>query len=169
MRKVMNDFWVNAISVDLYTKWKGTPWDFNGHTMHPQQGTIACGYFVSTLLKDMGLPINRSKLAICPSSVMMRSLVPGKPLKNYSGLDEQSFNDKLKYLGKGVYVVGLDFHTGFIVNDGNENWFIHSNYIGRKGVTREPVLGSAALNVSKTKWLVSLTQDKDFLQKWLRG
>jgi hypothetical protein len=70
---------------------------------------------------------------------------------------------------QGVYVIGLDFHTGFIVNDGTENWFIHSNYIGRKGVTREPVSTSAALNASKTKWLVSLTQDQDFLQRWLRG
>jgi hypothetical protein len=100
---------------------------------------------------------------------MMKSLAPGQPLKNLSYLDYQSFNDKLKDLGKGVYIIGLDFHTGFIVNDGTENWFIHSNYIGRKGVVKEPVMNSDALKASKTRWLISLTSDKAFIQKWLRS
>jgi hypothetical protein len=99
----------------------------------------------------------------------MKSLTPGQPLKNLSYLDYESFNNKLKDLGKGVYIIGLDFHTGFIVNDGTENWFIHSNYIARKGVTKEAILNSAALRSSKTRWLISLTNDKGFLQRWLKG
>jgi len=165
----ISDFWVNAIGNDLYSKWQNTPWDFNGITTKPQQGFIACGYFVTTLLRDMDLSINRIKLSTCASSQMMKSLAPGQPLKNLSCLDYQSFNDKLKDLGKGVYIIGLDFHTGFIVNDGTENWFIHSNYIGRKGVVKESVMNSDALKASKTRWLISLTADKAFIQKWLRS
>jgi hypothetical protein len=84
-------------------------------------------------------------------------------------MDYRSFNDKLTELGKGVYIIGLDFHTGFIVNDGKENWFIHSNYIGRKGVTKEAIMNSDALKASKTRWLISLTNDKSFLERWLKG
>jgi hypothetical protein len=48
------------------------------------------------------------------------------------------------------------------VNDGHENWFIHSNYIQQKGVTKETVLDSDALKISKTRWMISLTGDIDF-------
>jgi hypothetical protein len=118
-------------------------------------------------LRDMGLKVNRRKLSVCASSQMMKSLVPKQQLKNLSRLSYPDFNKKLSEYGKGVYIIGLDFHTGFIVNDGKENWFIHSNYINRKGVTKEAVISSTALQSSKTRWMVSLTKDKYFLQKWL--
>ena len=52
------DFLLNAI----IPHWYGTPWDFNGHTSIPNQGEIACGYFVSTTLRDIGLKLNRFKM-----------------------------------------------------------------------------------------------------------
>ena len=162
-------FWINTITNDLYNEWKNTPWDYNGTTVKPRQGSIACGFFVVTILQDMGLKVNRTNLSVCPSSQMMKSLVPLQQLKNISYLSYSSFNEKLKEYGSGVYIIGLDFHTGFIVNDGKENWFIHSNYIGRAGVTKETVLNSDALKSSKTRWVVSLTDDKDFLQRWMKG
>lgn len=165
----VSNYWINAISHDLYDKWQNTPWDFNGTTTRPQTGSIACGYFVTTILRDMDLKINRTKLSICASSDMMKSLTPRQRIKNLSYLSYSVFNDTLTRYRAGVFIIGLDFHTGFIVNDGKENWFIHSNYIGRKGVTKETVLNSAALRSSKTRWLVSLTSDKDFLQRWLKG
>jgi hypothetical protein len=165
----ISNYWVNAISNELYSKWKNTPWDFNGTTTEPQQGAIACGYFVNSLLQDMDLKINRTKLSVCAASEMMKSLTPNQRITNLSYLTYGDFNDKLKEYGKGVYIIGLDFHTGFIVNDGIETWFIHSNYIGRKGVTKETILTSAALRSSKTRWLISLTNDKDFIEKWLKG
>lgn len=100
---------------------------------------------------------------------MMKSLTPKQRIKNLSYLSYSAFNDTLNEYGKGVYIIGLDFHTGFIINDGKENWFIHSNYIGRKGVTKKLVINSRALKSSKTRWVVSLTGDKNFLQKWLEG
>jgi hypothetical protein len=143
----ISDYWVNAISNELYIKWQNTPWDFNGITTEPQQGTIACGYFVTTILRDMDLRLNRIKLSTCASSEMMKSLTPMQKIKNLSYLSYPDFNATVRRFGKGVYIAGLDFHTGFIVNDGTENWFIHSNYIGRKGVTKETVLNSALKSI----------------------
>jgi len=165
----ITDFWIDNISIGLYSKWQNTPWDFNGTTEKPNEGAIACGYFVTTILRDMDLKINRNKLAVCASSIMMKTLAPQQKVKNLSYLNYAAFNDTLKQLGKGVYIIGLDFHTGFIVNDGKENWFIHSNYIKRKGVTKETVNNSAALRSSRTRWLISLTSDRDFVGHWLKG
>ncbi len=165
----ITNFWVRSIGIELYSHWKNTPWDFNGTANRPEGGAIACGYFVTTILRDMDYKLDRNKLAICASSVMMKALTPFQKIKNISSLSYTDFNDTLSKWGKGVYIIGLDFHTGFIINDGLDNWFIHSNYIKRKGVSKELVLNSSALRSSKTRWLVSLTNDNNFLNKWLKG
>ncbi|RYY42748.1 MAG: hypothetical protein EOO06_20720 [Chitinophagaceae bacterium] len=165
----LTNFWVKQVGTELYQQWHQTPWDFNGTTEKPRDGAIACGYFVTTVLRDMGVKINRSKLAICPSLTMMKTLVPGQKVSNLSYLSFDAFNQTIQQAGKGVYIIGLDFHTGFIINDGRENWFLHSNYIKRQGVVKEVLLSSSALKSSKTRWVVSLTKDRDFLRGWLKG
>jgi hypothetical protein len=164
----IRDFWVKSIGTDLYSKWHGTPWDFNGTTEIPGQGSIACGYFVTTVLRDMGCNINRIKLAVCPSLQMMKSLSSHQIISNLSNLDAAGFNDYFNKQGKGVYVIGLDYHTGIIVNDGTETWLIHSYYVRRQGVIKEPISTSGALRSSKTKWVTSLTGNNGFLAKWLK-
>jgi len=165
----VKDFWIKTVGMDLYNKWQGTPWDFNGTTEIPQKGYIACGYFVTTILDHMDCKISRTKLAVCPSLQMMKSLSAHQAITNLSYLDHTAVNNYFKKQGKGVYIIGLDFHTGIIVNDGTEIWFLHSNYIRRQGVVKETVLSSGALKSSKTKWVTSLTGNEYFLQKWLKG
>lgn len=166
--KQANDFWVSSIGTDLFTHWKNTTWDFNGTSTVPGEGSIACGFFVTTLLQDMGLDINRRRLAICASSEMMKSLVPHQQLLNLSNLSYFDFVNTMQKAGKGVYIIGLDLHTGFILHDGTDTWFIHSNYINRKGVVKELLKNSAALQASKTKWVVSISTDRVFIERWLK-
>jgi hypothetical protein len=165
---LIRDYWVNTVLTGFYTKWANTPWDYNGTTEQPGVGSIACGYFVTTLLRDMGVKISRVELAICPSSKMMQALAPGQGLKNLSLLSYADFNKRIATYGKGVYIIGLDYHTGFIINDGVSNWFLHSSYINRQGVVKEPLLNSPALQGSKTRWMISLTSDTGFLSRWLK-
>src|SRR5687768_9423034 len=40
------------IETRLFPFWEGTDWDFNGTTEVPGKGSIACGYFVTTILRD---------------------------------------------------------------------------------------------------------------------
>jgi hypothetical protein len=54
--------------------WFGTKWNFYGTTEVPRNGSIACGYFVTTVLRDAGLRINRIKLAQAASEEMMKSV-----------------------------------------------------------------------------------------------
>lgn len=55
-----------------------------------------------------------------------------------------------------VYIVGLDFHTGFITRENRDTYFIHSNYIQNKGVVKEKTDSSKALNASKTYMIGTL-------------
>ena len=41
------DYLTTVISDSLFSYWYGTPWNFNGTTKVPKQGSIACGFFVT--------------------------------------------------------------------------------------------------------------------------
>ena len=53
-----------AVCSQIAPEWMGTPWDFYGTTQQPGRGKIACGYFVTTVLRDAGVRLRR-----CDSSV----------------------------------------------------------------------------------------------------
>ncbi len=156
----------NAVTNTITPAWLGTKWDFNGITEVPQQGKIACGYFVTTVLRDAGLPIARVKLAQCASEQLVTTLVQDKYVKRFSNVDMDNFMAYLKLNGFGLYVIGLDNHTGFIFNDGLDIWFIHSTYIGTSDVQKEKAAGSTILKNSKYRIVGKISADELVLGKW---
>lgn len=163
----ITDFWITSIGIDLYQQWKSTPWDFNGTTRRPKEGKIACGYFVTTLLLDMGYKLDRIKLSTCDALTMMKKLTSSRSIKNLSYLKYDDFNQQIKEYGKGVFIIGLDYHVGFLINDGVETWFLHSNYIMKTGVIKEPIRESKALKQSTTRFVTCLTCDNSFVSNWI--
>lgn len=147
--------------------WIGTSWDFNGTTKTPGKGNIACGYFVTTTLYDMGIDINIAKFAQCGSDVMVKHLIE---TKNYTNLSNLGFDDFIKHL-KGqkpfLAIIGLDFHTGYILNNGKELYFIHSSYINRRGVIQQIASECGELKSSKWKSLGYISKDAKFMKNWL--
>lgn len=162
--KEVSDYFYSLISNDIYSYWQGTPWDFNGTTRMPNQGSIACGYFVTTTLADVGLKINRVKLATCISGDMIKALCTN--IHTYT-----DFKKLQAYLAqqpnRSVFIVGLDYHTGYIVKDASGSYFMHSNWIDRAGVMKEPIEASAALQNNKIFMIGSLTANKKLLDKWI--
>ena len=140
---------LNSIRDSLFVCWYGTEWDFNGITEEPGKGEIACGYFVTTILRDLGVPVKRYKHAQMASEEMINSICLKNNISSYATIDIPSFVEKMKIKGAGLYIVGLDFHTGFILNDGPEVYFVHSNYAGKKVVMSEVANESAVLAASK--------------------
>lgn len=124
------DYLYEALTNKIFPQWYGTKWDFNGTTLIPNQGKIACGYFVTIILKQIGFKINSVKLAQQPSSYMIRNLTSQENIFYFSNNAPISkVIDKIREKGKGIFIVGLDCHTGFIVFDGKEYIrFIHSSY-----------------------------------------
>jgi hypothetical protein len=91
----------------IFPAWYGTKWDFNGYSETPKVGVIACGYFVSTTLRDMGFQLNRFRIAQLYSHDIVKR-VSGSS-KQFDTLDKM-LQQLLKEEDQ-LYVVGLDQHV----------------------------------------------------------
>lgn len=156
-----------SIYAEIFPSWYGTAWDFYGTTEVPQQGQIACGYFVSTVLRDAGWKVQRSRLAQQASENIILSLTTDPYIKRFRKVALSDFVSAVKNWGAGIYVVGLDIHTGFIVNTGGEVYFIHSSYVEPYKVIREKATESKILAASNYRVMGKVTADDVFLEKWL--
>ena len=156
-----------AAAETIIPNWIGTAWDFNGTSETPQKGTIACGYFVTTILRDAGLDLARIKLAQCASEQMLVSLIQPKYVQRFSNVAMDNFIQNIQQQGYGLYIVGLDNHTGFIYNDGNDIYFIHSTFVGTRNVQKEKAASSWVLRQSKYKVLGKLSADEKALDRWI--
>ncbi len=144
---------INNIRDSLFVCWYGTAWDFNGIAEEPGKGKIACGYFVTTILRDIGIPVKRYKHAQMASEDMINAICLKNNISRYVNEDIPSLIEKMKVKGVGLYIVGLDFHTGFILNDGHEVYFVHSNYAGKKVVMSE-IAGDSQVLAASTKKVI---------------
>ncbi|MGG9964445.1 hypothetical protein [Ferruginibacter sp. SUN106] len=156
-----------AAAETIIPSWIGTAWDFNGTSEIPQQGKIACGYFVTTVLRDAGLPIARIKLAQCASEQMVTALIQPKYVQRFSNVSIDQFIQAVQQQGFGLYIVGLDNHVGFIYNDGAEIYFIHSTFVGTRNVQKEKAAASWVLGKSKYKVLGKISADEKALNRWI--
>ena len=149
--------------------WLGTPWDFDGIASGPGGDGIACGYFVSTVLRDAGFRVHRYRLAQQPSENIMRTFLPRSACKLTAGVDYDSFADALETAEPGIYIVGLDTHVGFVVVKGGEFRFIHSSGSRPWSVVDESRADATVLRNSNWRMLGHLTSDREVLRKWLAG
>jgi hypothetical protein len=149
--------------------WYGTSWDFNGTSETPGEGAIACGYFVTTVLRDIGFKLERVTLAQQPSETMIRNLVGGSHIKRYSDVPIVIFMDSVREWGTGLYVVGLDCHVGFIVCDGDDVRFLHSGYVAPLCVVSEDADEAPILGASRYRVLGKLTGDPELARRWMAG
>ena len=85
-------FVTRSIYAEIFPSWYGTAWDFNGTTEMPQQGKIACGYFVSTVLRDAGWKVQRTRLAQQASENIILSLTTDYHVKRFRrvGINDSS-------------------------------------------------------------------------------
>jgi hypothetical protein len=158
---------LKAIDKRVFKYWYGTEWDFNGTTQKPHEGKIACGYFVTTTLRDMGVPINRVKMAQCASEEMINSLTTKKNIYHFSSISLSDFEKKITKKGNGLYIIGLDNHTGFISISDKGNYFIHASGWFPFQVIKEVLGKSSILSKSKYRVVGKISDDETFLRKWL--
>ena len=162
--KKIGNYLFKLIDEDIYDYWAGTPWEFHGATQQPKTGSIACGYFVTTTLTDLGFKIDRVGLAEVRSGDMIKKLCVG--IRSFNSLSKLD-----SYLAKqpvnSVFIIGLDFHTGYVVKTATGCYFFHSSYINKEGVVREKIDASRALSTNKFFMIGSLTANENLLRKWV--
>lgn len=150
----------------IFPYWYGTDWDFNGITETPRSGQIACGYFVSTTLKHMGIKLNRYRLAQKAAYDILKDLTKPGSIKRYTDFDKM-----IDYLEEKeedeIFLLGLDFHVGFVVRKDKRLFFIHSDYFSDE-VQKELMSRSYSARSSEAFYLGNLTDNQALMLKWLK-
>lgn len=154
-----------AIVQNLLPFWYGTTWDFNGYTAVPRQGNIACGYLVSTTLRQAGIQINRYKLAQQASAVIVKNTC--HQIQTIQGFP--NFINTLRSLADGLYILGLDNHVGYISIEHGTAYFLHSSYLTPGKACREPISTATVLLFSNNYVLGNISQNKTLIKAWLTG
>ncbi len=158
---------LELIMPEMMRCWLGTPYDFNGTAEKPGEGKIACGYFVSTVIRDAGFKVNRYKLAQQPSENILRTFLPGNDCILEVGTKFPAYADKVESMQNGVYIVGLDTHVGFIVKRSDGLKFIHSSGSQPWAVVEENRRQAGVLQRSNWRMTGCLTGDSGVIRTWL--
>lgn len=158
-----------ALVEKIFPAWYGTAWDFNGVSQSPGEGKIACGYFVTTTLRDAGFDLPRIKLAQQPSQTIIHSLTGRASISISAGKSIAKIEDDIRKSGVGLYIVGLDTHVGFVVNDGKSLGFVHSSYYNPpQHVVAEDTDTVNPLRDSNYR-VVGKILDPTMMRKWILG
>lgn len=146
--------------------WHGTPWDLNGMATTPGEGQIACGYFVSIIMRDAGFNINRIKLAQQASQNILRTFLPKSDLEIKVATDYSEYMERIRHKNDGIYIIGLDKHVGFIVKNNGTLEFIHSGGQQDQVVSEDQEHASSIRN-SRYRVIGNITENKELIKKWL--
>lgn len=166
----IDSVFVELLANTLIPYWYGTPWSFEGHTAKPGVGEIACGYFISTTLKDLGLRLNRYRLAQQAPIHEAKSLAIDTNLLQVIEGEELHLNIQQiqERTSPGIYFLGFDAsHVGFLMNRNGKIYLIHSNYLAAKGVMIERIEESEVFASYRRFYLVPLSGNPGLRQKWL--
>ncbi|MEZ7955678.1 MAG: hypothetical protein QMC23_03345 [Rubritalea sp.] len=149
--------------------WLGHPWDFNGIATIPGEGEIACGYFVSTIMRDAGFKINRIRVAQQPSQNIIRTFVDNQEFYEIkTNTPYQKYVDDITKNYQGIQIVGLDKHVAFIVIKDGQMRFIHSGGL-QKCVVDEGRSEAHSLENSNYRVISNISRNRNAIKKWILG
>jgi len=153
-----------VLSQEIFPAWYGTPWSFYGNAEHPLEGCIACGAFVENALRNCGFIVDK-KLSAQPSEYIIKNLIGcDNNIERFSNIHIDTFCKKVKQMGEGIFIVGLDNHVGFFYILKDKYRFIHSH--GYLCVLPEFPAFSPILRRSKYR-VVGKLFDRIMIEKWL--
>ncbi|QDE87258.1 hypothetical protein BHS07_26930 [Myxococcus xanthus] len=119
------------------------------------------------MLRDAGFRIERMRMAQQPAEYIVKTLAPPTKTWRFRGRPVSGVIDRVRRAGAGLYVVGLDYHVGFLWNDSARVWMCHSSYLGEANVVCEDALTSPAM-VSRYHVVGKLLED-GMMDAWLEG
>ena len=159
----------NQLVNKIIPHWYGTPWSFGGHTTIPNQGKIACGYFISTTLRDMGLKLNRYTLAQKSPLDEAKMISCGSEInKVVQDTPEKAFEEIDGLTKEGLYFIGFDEgHVGYLLKRKGQLFLIHSNYLNPVSVCIETLKESRVFKRFNKFHLVDISHNDTLLQRWL--
>lgn len=167
-RKKAKQALLEYLDGQAFPAWSGTPWAFYGTSTTPKEGTIACGYFVTTVLEQAHLRIERVRLAQQASAFLVSTLARGSAVEWLRPTDvNEALREMKRRFPDGLLVVGFDLHVGFIRLEGERAQFCHSSYLEPGVVTCEDPLTAGAF-VSGV-YVVADALNDALLDDWVLG
>ena len=168
---------LSAITDVAFPGWMGTPWGLGRDSApdrpHQPGKVVGCSYFVTGVLENAGLRLaSRARFAQAPSLLMQRALTPDPAaMHRYPGLPPAALHDRLSKLGDGLYIVGLNIHTAFLLITRGEVHVIHASYMPPNQVVDEPLTRSEVIELSRRRGYVvtPLFEDDRLVDLWLSG
>lgn len=152
----------------LSAHWLGTPWGLGApQTDTPHVGKINCGTFVGTILRDAGFRINVRKLQRQPSQLIIQTFVGRSRTKKFSNAPMEKFLSSVRAMGPGLFVIGLDFHVGFLVQTKSELRFVHASYETGTVINED---AAKAMPITSSRYrVVGKLLSRQNLRDWRRG
>ncbi len=152
----------------LHAAWLGTRWGLGiPQTLRPGQGKVNCGLFVALVLRHAGFSLNIWKFNRQTAADAIRSVAPKRSRRYFSNALMKKFLARVKAMGPGLFLIGLDFHIGFLRQTDKELRFIHASYIDER-VVDEPAATAAPIVSSKYRVVGKILQP-NMLKAWMDG
>jgi len=151
----------------LARHWLGTTWGLGlPQSSTPKVGKINCGTFVGRILEDAGFVLNVKKLQRQPSQLIIESFVGRSRMKKFSNAAMTKFLADVRSMGPGLFIIGLDFHVGFLLQTDRDLRFVHASYI-TKTVVDEPAATAIPIVTSKYRVVGKILSPKN-LEAWIK-
>lgn len=145
--------------------WLGTTWGLGvPQTKVPGEGKINCGTFVGRVLHDLGFELDVKRLQRQPAELIIKSLAPKDAIMRFRNRPMDELIGRVKATGDGVYIIGLDFHVGFLRVRQGEVRFVHASYV-TGDVVDEPAATAVPIVTSKYR-VVGKIFDDDLVRAW---
>lgn len=153
-----------VIPSDIIHYWYGTAFDKEGTAETPRAGSgIACSYFVTTILREAGFSISRSRVAQKGALELAQTLC-NQQLTHCNNAEEAYQLVKTK--GKGLYFIAFSHHVGLIYHDGQEAYLIHSSPLAARTVARVKMEGARSFEYSKYYDIGKMSDNLALVEKW---
>ncbi len=154
----------------IFPEWYGTAWQFDGTSQVPKKGAIACGYFVSTSLRDAAFKVNRAKTAQQAPLQEAKTVACGVKVEEiiFKGKID-TLKSALKKYPSGLYFIGLaGFHVGFLYISNEGAFFVHSDY-SLNSVESQPLHDSYPLRQAINVYIAPISNNPVLIRKWIKG
>jgi hypothetical protein len=153
---------------ELSRHWLGTPWGLGPpQTRRPGRGKINCGTFVGRVLRDAGFEVDVARLQQQASQLIIRSFVDRSRMRRWSNAPIDRFVADVRAMGPGLFIIGLDFHVGLLIQTEDDLRFVHASYVTRT-VVDEPARTALPI-VDSGYRVVGKLLDANNVRDWIEG
>lgn len=159
---------ITAAVAELAQHWLGTRWGLGPpQTDEPGLGKINCGTFVGRVLRDAGFVVDVARLQQLPSELIIRSFVGRERTRKWSNASMPRFLADVRKMGSGLFIIGLDFHVGLLIQTDNDLRFVHASYVTGT-VVDEPARIARPILDSRYR-VVGKLLDAHNVRDWIEG